>query len=45
VIIDPLHQLRMTETSSITFTGVRSAEHSLLYDFAPVAELAESDIE
>ena len=38
VIIDPLHQLRMTETSSVSFTGVRSAEHSLVYDLAPTAE-------
>ncbi len=38
VIIDPLHQLRMTETSSVSFTGVRSAEHSLVYDLAPVPE-------
>ena len=38
VIIDPLHQLRMTEASSVSFTGVRSAEHSLVYDLAPAPE-------
>jgi hypothetical protein len=36
VIIDPLHQLQMTETSSVNFTGIRSAEHSLVYDLVPV---------
>lgn len=41
VIIDPLHQLRMTETSSVCFTGVRSVEHSLVYDLAPTPESEE----
>jgi len=36
VIIDPLHQLQMTETSSVNFTGIRSAEHSLVYDLVPL---------
>jgi hypothetical protein len=32
VIVDPLGQLQMTETSSVSFTGVRAA-HSLVYEF------------
>jgi hypothetical protein len=32
IIIDPVHQLTMTHTSSVTYTGVRSAEHSLIYE-------------
>ncbi len=36
VIVDPLHQLQLTETSSVNFTGIRSAEHSLVYDLVPV---------
>ena len=35
VIVDPVHQLRMTETSAVSFTGVRSAQHSLMYDLVP----------
>jgi hypothetical protein len=31
VIVDPLGQLEMTETSSVSFTGVRSSQ-SLVYD-------------
>ena len=31
IIIDPVNELRMTETSSVNFTGVRSAEHCLVY--------------
>ena len=31
VIIDPVNELRMTETSSVNFMGVRSAEHCLVY--------------
>ena len=40
VIIDPLNQLRMTATSAVSFTGVRSAEHSLVYDLAPAPDYA-----
>lgn len=32
IIVDPVHQLVMTESSSINFSGVRSAEHSLVYN-------------
>jgi hypothetical protein len=28
----------MTETSAVSFTGVRSVEHSLVYDLAPTPE-------
>jgi hypothetical protein len=38
IIVDPAHQLRMRESSSVSFTGVRSAEHSLVYDLEPVPE-------
>jgi hypothetical protein len=38
IIADPAHQLTMTESSSVIFTGVRSAEHSLVYDLEPFAE-------
>jgi hypothetical protein len=31
IIVDPLHQLTMTESSSVVFTGIREA-HSLVYD-------------
>jgi hypothetical protein len=32
IIIDPVHQLIMTKTSSVNFAGVRGAEHSLVYN-------------
>lgn len=32
IIIDPVHQLTMAQSSSVSFAGVRSAEHSLVYD-------------
>ena len=35
IIVDPVHQLTMTQTSSVSFTGVRSTEHSLVYDLGP----------
>jgi hypothetical protein len=38
IIADPVHQLTMTESSSVIFTGVRSAEHSLVYDLEPFSE-------
>jgi hypothetical protein len=34
VIVDPLRQLKMTETSSVSFTGVRTSQ-SLLYELVP----------
>jgi hypothetical protein len=43
IIIDPVNQLRMVDSSSVSFTGVRSAEHSLVYDFAPLP--ADSPVE
>jgi hypothetical protein len=38
IIVDPVHQLSTTESSSVTFTGVRSAEHSLVYHLGPPRE-------
>lgn len=35
IIVDPVHQLTMTQSSAVSFTGVRSAQHSLLYDLGP----------
>ena len=35
IIVDPVHQLSMAQSSSVSFTGVRSAEHSLVYDLGP----------
>lgn len=35
IIVDPVNQLRMVDSSSVMFTGVRGAEHSLVYDFVP----------
>jgi hypothetical protein len=35
IIVDPVHQLSMTESSSVGFTGVRDALHSLVYDLGP----------
>jgi hypothetical protein len=35
IIVDPVHQLTMTQSSSVSFTGVRSTEHSLVYDLGP----------
>jgi hypothetical protein len=35
IITDPVHQLAMTQSSSVIYTGVRSAEHSLVYDLEP----------
>ncbi len=40
IIVDPVNQLRMVDSSSVSFTGVRSAEHSLVYDFAPLPDEA-----
>jgi len=37
IIVDPVHQLTMTQASSVTFMGVRSAEHSLVYELKQVA--------
>jgi hypothetical protein len=38
IIVDPVHQLGMTQSSSVSFTGVRSAEHSLVYELAPILD-------
>jgi hypothetical protein len=38
IIIDPVHQLTMTQSSSVSYTGVRSAEHSLVYELGPMSE-------
>lgn len=35
IIADPVRQLTMTQSSSVNFTGVRDAEHSLVYDLEP----------
>jgi hypothetical protein len=35
IIVDPVHQLATTESSSVTFTGVRSAEHSVVRYLGP----------
>jgi hypothetical protein len=37
VIVDPLRQLTMTESSSVGFTGVRDSM-SLVYDFVQATE-------
>jgi hypothetical protein len=37
-IMDPAHQLAMTESSAISFTGVRSAVHSLVYNLVPIGD-------
>ena len=41
IIVDPVHQLPITQSSSVSFTGVRSAEHSLVYDLQQIAEEEE----
>jgi hypothetical protein len=40
IIVDPVHQLTMQASSTVVFTGVRGAQHSLVYDLgpAPVAD-------
>jgi hypothetical protein len=38
IIIDPIHQLTITQSSSVSYTGVRSAEHSLVYELGPISE-------
>ena len=35
VIVDPLEQLPMTPTSTVTLSGIRSAEFSHIYDLVP----------
>ena len=42
IIVDPLDQLKPTETGSITLAGVRNSE-SLVYTFAPADDVAEAD--
>ncbi|MGH9128835.1 MAG: sacsin N-terminal ATP-binding-like domain-containing protein [Acidimicrobiales bacterium] len=38
IIVDPVHQLAMTQASSVSFTGVRGAEHSLVYELGPLED-------
>ncbi|HUZ54038.1 MAG TPA: hypothetical protein VMU94_16120 [Streptosporangiaceae bacterium] len=38
IIIDPVHQLTMTPSSSINYTGVRSAEHSLIFELEQIVD-------
>jgi len=38
IIIDPVHQLTMSQSSSVSYTGVHSAEHSLVYELRPMSE-------
>ena len=38
IIVDPVHQLTMTQSSAVSFTGVRAAEHSLVYNLGPAPE-------
>lgn len=47
IIVDPVNQLKVAPSSAVTFTGVRSAEHSLVYDLGqtPVAEASEADVD
>jgi hypothetical protein len=35
IIVDPVRQLTMQASSTVVFTGVRAAEHSLVYDLGP----------
>jgi hypothetical protein len=35
IIVDPVHQLTMQASSTVIFTGVRGAQHSLVYDLGP----------
>jgi hypothetical protein len=37
IIVYPVHQLTMTHSSSVSYTGVRSTEHSLVYHLEQVA--------
>lgn len=43
IIMDPVHQLAMSRSSSVIFTGVRSAEHSLIYNLEPAPDEDVSD--
>jgi hypothetical protein len=38
VIVEPLNQLPMTNASSVTLSGIRSAEYSQIYDLVPSDE-------
>lgn len=42
IIVDPVHQLTMQATSTVVFTGVRGAEHSLVYDLGPAPDTDDS---
>lgn len=44
IILDPLSQLGIREESSLTFGGVRSVKHSLIYDFEPDESLPGVDL-
>jgi hypothetical protein len=43
VIPDPVHQLTTAESSSVTFTGVRSAKHTLVYPLGPAGDEKDSE--
>ena len=43
IIVDPVHQLTMTQSSAMSFAGVRGAEHSLVYDLGPVPDDTTED--
>ena len=42
VFADPLKQLRQTHNGSITLSGVKSADKSLLYEFEPIEDAESS---
>ena len=42
IIVDPVHQLTMQATSTVVFTGVRSAQHSLVYDLGLAPDTDDS---
>ena len=42
VFADPLTQLRQTHNGSITLSGVKSADKSLLYEFEPIEDAESS---
>jgi hypothetical protein len=42
IIVDPVHQLTMQASSTVIFTGVRGAQHSLVYDLGPAPDADDS---
>ena len=42
IIVDPVHQLTMQASSTVVYTGVRGAEHSLVYDLGPAPATDDS---